>query len=79
MRTKESVHWVSFVVYMNEENIFDSFPGIGSVIASDVVRPESHLHSRDIAHRDIKQCPVPITKVTNTNNWRWRLAKKYCL
>ena len=60
---------------MNEEDIFDSFPGIGNVIASDVVRVVSHLHSKDIVQRDIKQCPVPIIKVTNTKNWRWCLAK----
>ena len=40
---------------MNGEDIFDSFPGIGSnIIASDVIRAASCLHSRDIVHRDIK-------------------------
>ena len=38
---------------MNEEDIFGSFPGIGNVIASDVVRVVSYLHSRDIVHRNI--------------------------
>ena len=31
-----------FLLYMNEEDIFDSFPGIGNVIASDVVRAVSY-------------------------------------
>ena len=39
---------------MNED-IFDGFHGIGNVIASDVVRAVSHLHSRDIIHRDKNQ------------------------
>ena len=30
-----------FLSYMNEEDIFDNFPGIGNVIASDVVRAVS--------------------------------------
>ena len=30
-----------FLSYMNEEDIFDSFPGIGNVIASYVVRAVS--------------------------------------
>ena len=30
---------------MNEEDIFDSFPGIGNVIASDVVRVVSYLET----------------------------------
>ena len=29
-----------FLTYMNEEDLFDSFPGIGNVIASDVVRKD---------------------------------------
>ena len=43
---------------MNEEDIFDSFPGVGTVIASDVVRAVSFLHSRDIVHGDIKPVNV---------------------
>ena len=30
-----------FLLYINEEDIFDSFPGIGNVIASDVFRAVS--------------------------------------
>ena len=39
---------------MNED-IFDCFHGIGNVIASDVVRAVSYLHSGDIIHRDKNQ------------------------
>ena len=42
-----------FLSYINEEDIFDSFPGIGNVITS-VVRAVSYLHSRVIVHGDIK-------------------------
>ena len=31
-----------FLLYINEEDIFDSFPGTGSVIASGVVRAVSY-------------------------------------
>ena len=72
-----------FLSYMNEGDIFDSSPCIGNVIASDVVRAVSYLHSRDTVRRDIKPaivwCPIPIVKVTNTKNRRWRLTKAYCL
>ena len=30
---------------MNEEDIFDSFPGIGNVIASDIVHVVSYLET----------------------------------
>ena len=43
-----------FLSYMNEEDICNIFPGIENVIASDVARAVSYLHSRDIFHRDIK-------------------------
>ena len=33
-----------FLSYMNEEDIFDNFPGIGNVITSDIVRAVSHLY-----------------------------------
>ena len=42
----------------HEEDIFDNFPGIGNVIVSDVTRAVSHLHRRDIAHRDKKPTNV---------------------
>ena len=44
-----------FLSYMNKEDILDSFPGVGNVIASDVSRAVSYLHSRDIVQSDIKQ------------------------
>ena len=34
-----------FLSYMNEEDNFDSFPGIGDVITSVIVRTLSFLHS----------------------------------
>ena len=37
-----------FLSYMNEEDIFDSFPGIGNVIVSDVVRAVSYLYPTEI-------------------------------
>ena len=43
---------------MNEEDIFDSFPGTENVIASGVVRAVLYLHSRDFVHRDIKPANV---------------------
>ena len=46
---------------MNEEDGFGSFPGIGNVIASDIVRAVSYLHSRDIVHRDIKPASVLVS------------------
>ena len=53
MRIKKLV----FVVYEREDT-FDSFPGIGNIIAPDVVRTLSYLHSRDIVCRDIKPANV---------------------
>ena len=49
-----------FLLYMDKEDIFDIFPGIGNVIASDVARAVSYLHSRDIVHRDIKPANVSV-------------------
>ena len=46
---------------MSEERIFDSFLGIGNVIASDVVRAVSYLHGRDILHRDIRPINVLVS------------------
>ena len=43
-----------FLSYMNEEDTFHSFTGIGNVIASNVVCAVSYLHSRDIVQRDTK-------------------------
>ena len=39
---------------MNEEDNFDSFPDIGDVITSVIVRTLSFLHSWEIVRRDIK-------------------------
>ena len=64
---------------MNEEDIFDSFPGIGKKITSDIVRAVPYLHSRDIVHRDIKSANVLVPnshyKSYKQKNWKWRLAK----
>ena len=46
---------------MNEEDIFDNFPGIGNVISSDVVCAVSYLHSRNIVHSDIKPASVLVS------------------
>ena len=40
--------------YMSKEDNFDSFPGIGNVITSVVVRALSYVHIREIVRRDIK-------------------------
>ena len=50
-----------FLSYMNEEDIFVSFPGNGSVIASDVVRAVSYIHSGDIVQRDMKPAIVLVS------------------
>ena len=47
-----------FFSYMNKEDIFDYFSGIGNVIASDVVRAVSYLYRTDIVYRDIKPAKV---------------------
>ena len=64
---------------MNEEDIFDSFPGIGKKITSDIVRAAPYLHSRDIVHRDIKPANVLVPnshyKSYKQKNWKWRFAK----
>ena len=49
-----------FLSYMKEQDIFVSFPGIGNVIAKDVVRAVSYLLSGDIVHRDIKAANVSV-------------------
>ena len=45
---------------MNEEDIFDGFRSIGNVIASDIARAVSYLHSRDIVY-DIKPANVLVS------------------
>ena len=47
--------------YMNKEDIFDSFPGIGNIIASNIVRAVSYLHNRNIVHRDIKPAKILVS------------------
>ena len=44
------------------EQYMSSFLGIRNVIASDVVRSVSYLHSRDIEHRNIKPAKVLVSK-----------------
>ena len=50
-----------FLSYMNKEDIFDSFPGIGNIIASNIVRAVSYLHNRNIVHRDIKPAKILVS------------------
>ena len=47
--------------YMNEEVIFDSFPGIGNIIVSDVVPAVLYLHNRNFIHRDRKPDSVLVS------------------
>ena len=61
MRIRKSVRCISFLSYMNEEDILVSFPGNGSVIASDVVHAVSYLHSGDIVQRDMKPAIVLVS------------------
>ena len=42
MRIKKVSSLDHFLSYMNDEDIFDSFPGISNVIASDVGRAVSY-------------------------------------
>ena len=46
---------------MNEEDILDSFPGIGNVIASDFVCAVWYLHNRFIVHRNIRPTNVLVS------------------
>ena len=50
-----------FLSYMNKEVIVDSFPGIGSVIVTDVVRAVPYQYSTDIIHRDTKPANVLVS------------------
>ena len=50
-----------FLSYMNEEDIFDCFPGIGNIIATDLVHAASYLHSRDIVPSDGKPANVLVS------------------
>ena len=50
-----------FLLRMNEEDIFDSFPGIGNVMASDFVCAVSYLHNRFIVHKDIRPTNVLVS------------------
>ena len=72
-----------FLSYMNEEDIFNSFPGIGNVKALDVVHTVSYLHSRDIIHRDIKPANVLVSnshyKDYKHEEQEMAFDKTYCL
>ena len=60
MRIKKVSSLDQFLSYVNEVVIFDSFPGIGNVIVSDVVLTVPFLHSRDI-HRNTKPANVLVS------------------
>ena len=69
---------------MKEEDICDSFLGIGNVNVSGVIRAVSYIHSRDIVYRDIKSVNVLVSnshyKCYKREELEMAFGKKtYCL